>query len=63
MSDYNYKLTLEVFYRDKIEDEDGNEVFLDLAGWQENYTQFTDMFTYPRVVSVERLSENTDGVD
>ena len=60
MSKLKYKLTLEVFTDVIPQDEDGNEVFLTIAGWQENYTQFNDMYTYPKVVAVEKI-QNPDG--
>jgi len=57
MTNPSYKLTLEVYTNMQMTDEDGKEVFLTLGGWQEQYTQFSDMFTSPKVVSVEKLSE------
>ena len=53
-----YKITLEVFLDPNPTDEECNEVFLSLDGWQEQYTQFTDMFSYPRVVSVEKVEKS-----
>ena len=53
-----YKLTFEVFYVHDIKDEDGNDIKPSLDEWQVHYTQFTDMFSYPRVVSVERVEES-----